>query len=48
MPGIGYTFQDTDMNGSGGNRTWIVIAVVVTLATVGVILLVRDFGDQTG
>ena len=48
MPGIGYTFQDTDMNGSGGNRTWIVIAVVVTLATVGVILLVRAFGDQTG
>ena len=47
MPGIGYTFQDTDMNGSGGSRTWIVIAVVVTLATVGVILLVRAFGDQT-
>ena len=48
MAGIGYTFQDTDMNGSGGSRTWIVIAVVVTLATVGVILLVRAFGDQTG
>ncbi len=48
MPGIGYTFQDTDMNGSNGNRTWIVIAVVVTLATVGVILLVRAFGDETG
>ena len=48
MPGIGYTFQDTDVNGSGGSRTWIVIAVIVTLATVGVILLVRAFGDQTG
>jgi hypothetical protein len=46
MPGIGYTFQDTDMNSSSGSRTWIVIAAVVTLATVGVILLVRAFGDD--
>ena len=46
MPGIGYTFQDTDMNESGGSRTWIVIAAIVTLATVGVILLVRAFGDD--
>lgn len=47
MPGIGYTFQDTDMNESGGSRTWIVIAAIVTLATVGVILLVRAFGGET-
>ena len=46
MAGIGYTFQDTDMNGSSSNRTWIVIAAVVTIATVGVILLVRAFGDE--
>ncbi len=48
MAGIGYTFQDTDMNGSNGSRTWIVIAAVVTLATLGVILLVRAFGGETG
>ena len=47
MPGIGYTFQDTDMNESSGSRTWIVIAAIVTLATVGVILLVRAFGGET-
>ena len=46
MPGIGFTFQDTDMNGSNGSKTWIVIAAIVTLATVGVILLVRAFGDD--
>ena len=46
MPGIGFTFQDTDMNGSNGSRTWIVIAAIVTLATVGVILLVRAFGGE--
>lgn len=46
MAGIGYTFQDTDMNGSNGSRTWIVIAAVVTLATLGVILLVRAFGSE--
>ncbi len=46
MPEIGFTFQDTDMNGSNGSRTWIVIAAIVTLATVGVILLVRAFGDD--
>ena len=46
MADIGYTFQDTDMNGSSGSRTWIVIAAVVTLATIGVILLVRAFGDE--
>ena len=45
MPGIGFTFQDTDMNGSNGSKTWIVIAAIVTLATAGVILLVRAFGD---
>ena len=48
MPGVGFTFQDTDMNDSSGNRTWIVIAVVVTLVTVGVILLVRAFGEDGG
>ncbi len=48
MPGVGFTFQDTDMNDSSGSRTWIVIAVVVTLATVGVILLVRAFGADGG
>ena len=47
MPGIGFTFQDTDMNDSSGSRTWIVIAAIVTLATVGVILLVRAFGDES-
>ncbi len=46
MPGIGYTFQDTDMNESSGSRTWIVIAAIVTLATAGVILLVRAFGGE--
>ena len=48
MPGVGFTFQDTDMNDSSGNRTWIVIAAIVTLATVGVVLLVRAFGDDGG
>ena len=48
MPGVGFSFQDTDMNDSSGSRTWIVIAVVVTLATVGVILLVRAFGGDAG
>ncbi len=46
MPGLGFSFSDTDMNNSSGNRAWIVIVAIVTLATIGVILLVRAFGGD--
>ncbi len=47
MSGVEISFQDTGMNDSSGNRTWIVITVIVTLVTVGVILLIRAFGEET-
>ncbi len=48
MPGVEFSFQDTGMNDSSGSRMWVVIAVIVTLVTIGVILLVRAFGEEAG
>ncbi len=48
MPGVEFSFQDTGMGDSSGSRTWIAIAIIVTLATVGVILLVRALGEEAG
>ena len=48
MAGVGLSFDDTDDGGASGGRTWLVIAVLVTLATVGAILLVRAFGGAEG
>ena len=48
MSGVEFSFQDTGAGDSSGSRAWIAIAVFVTLATVGVILLVRAFGEKDG
>lgn len=46
MPGIGFTFQDTDFNNnSSGGKAWLVIFIVVALVTVGVVFLVRYLGS---
>ena len=48
MPGVEFSFQDTGAGDSSGNRAWIVIAILVSAVTIGVILLVRAFGERDG
>ena len=48
MPGVEFSFQDTGAGDSSGNRAWIVIAILVSAVTIGVILLVRAFGEGDG
>lgn len=46
MANVGFSFQDTDLNGSSsGGKSWLVIGIVVTLVTVGVIMLIRAFDN---
>lgn len=48
MPGVEFSFQDTGAGDTSGNRAWIVIAILVSAVTIGVILLVRAFGEGDG
>lgn len=45
MPGIGFSFQDTEPRDSSSSRTAVVIALIVVAATVGVVLLLRAYGQ---
>lgn len=45
MPGLGFSFQDTDLNNTSNNKSWIFIIATVTLVTICIILLIRAFGS---
>lgn len=44
MPGIGFTFQDTESRDTSGRWVTPVIVIIVVAATIGVVLLFRAFG----
>ena len=46
MSGIGYTLDSYESNNKSPFRPWIIIAVIVVLATIGLILLVRAIGSS--